>query len=116
MDFLCADIIKDEYSFHRREFRVIQHPYVRLPSLEMYPNIFISVQPTFKRFMTQKSYVTQSVVKEIQLTGATQLTTCIKRKRETCIQIKTFLFSLCVSINIKCFSQNQHVVLLLSRR
>lgn len=60
--------------------------------------------------MTQKSHVTQLAVKEIQLIGATQLTACIKRKRESCIQIKAFLFSLSVSINIKCFSQNQHVV------
>lgn len=66
MDFcvLISSRVKKNFTInpHYIEFRITNHPYVRL----------IACLPTFKRFMTQKSHVAQ-------LTGQ------IRRKRESFI-------------------------------
>lgn len=94
MDFLWADIIKDEYYYF------FQHKSTLL--------IFIAVQATFKRFMTQNSHVAQTRQSNRVGRSCAQLTGHIRRERETFyFRYKTFYF-LCAAINMKPFSCDQH--------
>ena len=61
MDILQDAMMKDERILninpHYTEFRVIHHPYVRLPSPEMFPMVFVTVFTTFKRFIIKKKHM-----------------------------------------------------------